>query len=234
MFAIKLAGITFEIDNRYSHVRDYCRGWESDETPLFRVKVSNEEIALYMHNSGIPNITEPIAERILAYRKICANLTRYGIFLLHGALVSYRGRGIIFSAPRGVGKTTHIKNWLECFGADAEIINGDKPLIKKQGDRYIAYGTPWRGKELLGKDGSVEVSAVCFLERGHRNVATRIKPSDIVARVARQTIYPDDAALYAPYSETLADFLKNTPLFAAAVTMDRSSAETVRNSIFNI
>ncbi len=234
MFSIKIADITLEIDNRYSHVKDYCKGWESEEAPLFRVKVTNEEIAVYMHNSGIPNMTEAVAERVLVYRKICARLTRYGIFLIHGALVSYNGRGIIFSAPRGVGKTTHVKNWLEAFGKDAEIINGDKPLIKKQGDRYIAYGTPWRGKELLGRDGCVEISAVCFLERGKQSVAARIRPSEAALRMAGQSIYPDDETVYDAYSQDIADFLSAVPSFAAAVTIGVESATAVRNAIFNL
>lgn len=233
MFCVELAGVTVEIDNRYNHIEQYCRGWESEKAPAFRVRVTDSEIVAYMKGCGMP-MTEDLAERILVYRKICAELTRLNIFLLHGAVISYRGQGIIFIADRGVGKTTHAELWKRAFGDDVSFVNGDKPLIRKEGDRYFAYGTPWRGKEGLGENAKVPLRAICYLGRGDKPFATRIRPEEALMYTVRQTIYPEDRELYDSFADGIAELLKNTPTFAARVDMTLRSAECVRDVIFNM
>lgn len=233
MFVIDLAGIPVEFDNRYAHLSEYCRGFETDKSPLFRVKVSSSEIETYKNSVTYPVGVEQ-AERILAYRKACSELTIYDIFLLHSAVISYRGRGIAFIADRGVGKTTHAKLWKDTFGNDVKFINGDKPLIKKEGNEYFAYGTPWKGKEGLGGKEKIALSAICFIGRADSPFAVRIGANEALNYISRQIIYPSNKENYNSFAERIADFLKCTPAFAARVNMDKSSAICLRDTIFNI
>ncbi len=231
MFTVKLAGMCVEFDNRYGHLYEYCRDWLTQEAPLFRVKVYPDETETYMKNCGMP-VSEAVAERILAYRKACAGLTEYGVFLLHGALISYRGQGVLFIAGRGVGKTTHIRLWKECFGNEVLFINGDKPLVKKLGDKYVGYGTPWRGKEGLGDNLCAPIDSVCFLDRAEKASVCKISAKDAASLVSKQTVYPARTEQYDIFSENIADFLKSTRLFYARVNMNVNSAISVRDYLF--
>ena len=233
MFVIDLAGIPVEFDNRYAHISEYCRGFETNKTPLLRIKVSSNEINAYLSSVAYPAGVEQ-AERVLAYRKACAKLTEYGVFLLHGAIISYCGRGIAFIADRGVGKTTHAKLWKDAFDEDVKFVNGDKPLIKKEGSEYFAYDTPWRGKAGLGGQKKVPLSAICFIGRAQNPFAVRIGAAEALNYISHQIIYPENENIYDSFSQTIADFLKCTPAFAARVNMDKSSAIYLRDTIFNI
>jgi len=157
MFCIRLAGITVEIDNRHNYVYELCTDYLcADSAPAFRVAVSTAEARAYQTTCGRP-LTLPEAESYLLYRRICEIMPKYGVFLLHAAVVELDGRGYAFSARRGTGKSTHTELWQTRFQGHAgeryraTVINGDKPLIRRAPDgRFWAYGTPWCGKEGKG------------------------------------------------------------------------------------
>ena len=48
---------------------------------------------------------------------------------MHGAVIRYKGKAYLFTAPSGTGKTTHIRQWLK-KAEGTFVVNGDKPLIK--------------------------------------------------------------------------------------------------------
>lgn len=232
MFKIKMAGMIPEIDNQNSHVKEYCESRITDMPPCFRVKVSHAEIESYMHSCKIDGIDEGVAERILICRKIAAKMAMYDRFLLHSAVIDYDKNGIAFVADRGVGKTTHMLLWKECFNDKVRFVNGDKPIIRKSGDEYVAYNTPWCGKEGFGDKKATSLKAVVFLERADVPKVIRLDPKDAVPVIAKQTVYPEDASAYGKFAEMLAEFTKNVPMYLACVNMRKDSAECVRNYIF--
>lgn len=226
MFTIELARVAVEIDNRYSHVREYCTGWETDNKPSFRVKVTQYEIAEYIKNCKMP-MDEPTAERILVYFKICARMPEYDAFLLHGAVISCNEHGIIFAAKRGVGKSTHIQILKDCYGDEIKIVNGDKPIVRKEGNDFVAYGTPWRGKEGYGDNSSVKIDRICFIERGN-NTMRRVDAAEAAQRLAGQTVYPYDRRLDQMFAFNLADMLTKVKLCCAEVDMTPNAAKLTK------
>ena len=232
MFKIKMAGAIPEIDNRCDHVRQYCEGWMTDASPCFRVKVTQSELDEYIKNCHIPDMTEDVAERVLIYRKIAARLATGGRFLLHSALIDYENNGIAFVAKRGVGKTTHALLWKEAFPEKVKFVNGDKPIVRKKDGNYVAYSTPWKGKEGFGEKKAASLKAVVFLERGDEPKVIRLDPKDAVSMITTQTIYPDDPAYYDKFAQELADFVREVPMYLASVNMRPESAIAVRDFVF--
>lgn len=232
MFRIKMAGAIPEIDNRCGHVKKYCEGWITDAPPCFRIKVEQSELDAYMANCRIPDMTEGVAERVLVCRKIAARLATGGRFLLHSALIDYEKNGVAFVANRGVGKTTHALLWKEVFGDKVKFVNGDKPIVRKKDGNYVAYSTPWKGKEGFGEKKATTLKAVVFLERGDIPKVVKITPEDAVSMIAKQTIYPDDPSYYDEFAQNLADFVREVPMYLASVNMRAESAEVVKRAIF--
>ena len=102
MFRIRLAGITVEIDNRHNLVFEQCKDYLCDDcAPAFRVAVSTAETQAYQASCGRP-MTLPEAESYLLYRRICERMPRYGVFLLHAAVVETMG-----TVDRGVKTRTY-------------------------------------------------------------------------------------------------------------------------------
>jgi hypothetical protein len=193
MFRIRLAGITVEIDNRHNLVFEQCKDYLCDDcAPAFRVAVSTAETQAYQASCGRP-MTLPEAESYLLYRRICERMPRYGVFLLHAAVVEMEGRGYAFSARRGTGKSTHTELWQSHFKGRATVINGDKPLIRRAPDgRFWAYGTPWCGKEGKGVNRRCPLNAICFLEQGTKNHVSVTSTADAAARIMEATVLPPD------------------------------------------
>ncbi len=147
------------------------------------------------------------------YRKICAYALEHDAFLMHGALIEYEGRGYLFTATSGTGKTTHIRLWQELFGEDkVTIVNGDKPIIRFIDGKVYAYGTPWNGKEHYGTSGRVELHAICFVERDENNSIRRIPSEAGVPRLFSQIMISDSTDL-AKQLELADRLVENVPMY---------------------
>ena len=129
MFCVKIADIPIGIENKYPYIRHLCKNYiETEKTPAFTVCVTEEEIL--EEQNGNLRFHKGYCEGLCIYRKICYALGKYDAFLMHSAVVSVDNIGYAFAAPSGVGKTTHIRLWLELFGQRAQVVNGDKPIFR--------------------------------------------------------------------------------------------------------
>lgn len=89
---------------------------------------------------------------------------REGKYPIHGSAISYQNEAIIFSAPSGVGKSTHAGLWMQYLN-DVLMINDDKPLLFFKDNQLFASGTPWSGKTDLTRNILVPVKAIVFLSQ---------------------------------------------------------------------
>jgi len=73
-------------------------------------------------------------------------LVQEGGFLLHAASVVKHGRGYIFMGRSGAGKST-----IAGYSTQYEVLSDEISLIKKVGDQYLLYSTPfWGEQEIKG------------------------------------------------------------------------------------
>lgn len=201
-FTVKLADVSIGINSIYDEVFKLCRDYLSQDAASFWVEVSERDIEYERERSrheaeyeGISytDFDDAYLETLAVYRKIAEGLLRFDVFLMHGAAVGAGGKAYLFTAPSGVGKTTHTRLWCEEF-PDAFIINGDKPLIKLTENGAYIYGTPWAGKEGQNCNISLPLGAVCTLFRAGEN---SIKPacfSDIFPLLIGQSYRPRNEA----------------------------------------
>ena len=236
MFCIKLCRVLIELDNRYQYVGDLCRDYmyepKAGECPAFRVAVSEKEMNDY-RLSVKRHMTLAEAESYLLYRKICGKMPKYGAFLLHAAVVSVDGRGYAFSARRGVGKTTHTALWEQYF--NAEIINGDKPLVLRESDgSYTAWGTPWCGKEGKQINRSVPLNAICFLEQGKINEIHLASVADTAARILEGTLLPPDAERQDEMAALVGGVVRDVPAFVLTCRPDELAARVAYEALSTV
>ena len=228
MFVISIAGLDIGIDNRYDFVLKMCNGYLTDKEPLFTVRVSREKIAeeLEKKNPEV-SLTDPegYVESIWLYREICRRLPKYNAFLFHSAAIEYKGRAYLFSAPSGTGKTTHIRLWRKNFGKAIDIINGDKPILRRdENGVFYACGTPWCGKERWQENRTAPVAAVCFLARGEKNTAEEMPKSDAASALFGLVVYPTDPADAMRLLSLADDFLMKTPVYRLYCNMENEAA----------
>lgn len=193
MVKILLAGIPVQFDNRFPDLVTFCRGFETDLPPALSIQVSAEELD-EEQNKQTDVFSDGYLETVCCYRKAATALLDRDIFVMHGSVVALDGEGYAFLAPSGVGKTTQTRLWQQYFGDRLRVINGDKPLIRMVHDgeaaQFVAYGTPWRGKEGMGCNASVRLKAIFFLNRSSVPGAKPASHEQKVDLLFRQLLMP--------------------------------------------
>lgn len=188
MFKIKIAGINVLIKNRYPYTEFLCREYFTTEVHTdIEVCATDDAIQIEIEEADIP-ISEDYAESVCIHREIAERLAEYDAFVLHSAFINCEGKGIAFTARSGVGKSTHVSLWKKNFGDKISVVNGDKPIVRFVNGVPFGFGTPWLGKENEGENLSVEFSALCFLQRGEVNIASKI-PNEFGAMQLLSQVY---------------------------------------------
>ena len=67
-----------------------------------------------------------------------------GMIQVHSSLIDYRGKGVLFLGPSGIGKTTQAELWNQY--RETRIINGDVVFVQKTRENFLGWGTPWHFK----------------------------------------------------------------------------------------
>ncbi len=231
-FTVKLAEVNIKINSIYDEVFTLCKDYLCDSKADFCVAISENDIAFEREKSkreaeyeGIPytDFRDSYLETLAVYRKIAVGLLDFGAFLMHGAVVGLKGKAYLFTAPSGVGKTTHTKFWLEQF-PDAFIINGDKPLIKFKDGKVYAFGSPWAGKEGFNRNTSLPLYAVCALSRGKENKVTPLAFNQVYPLLIGQTYRPGDKQSVEKTMGYIKDLGKSVKFFLLHCNLDKTAA----------
>ena len=226
MVKIKLASIPIQMDNRFPQLEELCRGYETQEAPMMILSASQEEID---RERGMQQgaFSDGYLETICLYRKLALEMLQYNVFVMHASVIAVDGRGYAFLAPSGTGKTTQTRLWLEYFGHGACVVNGDKPLIRmvpaENGYEFIAYGTPWCGKEGMNSNCGVPLVGMFLVERASVPSCVPASQELSVPRVFRQLLLPKQPEQM-DRMLTLADHLMETvPCFLLRCNMEPES-----------
>lgn len=93
-------------------------------------------------------------------------LIEYNAMILHSSVISYHGKGIVFTAPSGTGKSTQASLWKKYYGCS--IINGDRTIIRNLNE-YRCYGSPYAGSSGIFKNESVKLQVIVVLRQAKEN-----------------------------------------------------------------
>lgn len=196
---LRIADFYIDLANKGEVFKRLCKDYLCENPPYidFTAEITEKDVA---YEKALAGNSEIVGEGTYAtnalYRKICAEILQRGGFLMHGVVIEYEGRGYLFTAKSGTGKTTHVLQWKKLFGDDkVTIVNGDKPIIRFIDGKVYAYGTPWNGKEHYGTNGRVELSAICFVERSEENSIERISDEKALPRLFSQIMIHDSSDL---------------------------------------
>ena len=222
---LSLAGLNIEAETRFEFSDNLTRDYVTDaETTDFSVSVNDEDIIREDEASDI-RYGKGYLESIALYRKIAEKLPLFDAVVFHGAVIAYKGEAYAFTARSGVGKTTHIRLWLERFGDKVHVLNGDKPILRVIDGVVYASGTPWRGKEGYGIPEMLPLRAVAFIDRSEEPRASEINTSQALMRFASQIYIPNEPRAAALSLSVLNRVISGVKLFDVGANMKPESAE---------
>jgi hypothetical protein len=97
-------------------------------------------------------------------------LAGQGGFLVHAASALRGGQGFLFAGVSGAGKTTLAR----LAPPDATVLTDEISYVRRHGNGYRAYGTPFAGElARVGENVSAPLAGLYMLEQGPEN---RIEP----------------------------------------------------------
>ena len=154
-----------------------------------------------------------------------------GIFMLHSSLVNYKGQGIVFSGPSGIGKSTQASLWQKYAGAT--VINGDKVLIRNENGKWYGYGSPFSGSSWIYKKERVEINNLIFLEQDNeRCSASRIKGVMAFKKIYEQVVVNAWNREYVnKLFDILNSFISEIDVYHYKTTKNRESVEYLKDNI---
>ncbi len=162
-----------------------------------------------------------------------ANRLAYlGGLVMHGSAISYEGKGIVFSAPSGTGKSTHAGLWKQYYGERVVHINDDKPAIRFDEGVPVVYGTPWSGKTDTNSNNFAPLKAIVFLKQASENRIQPLSVADALEHIYRETVRPFyDEALGMKVLDTAERLIQSVPVFLLECTISSEAVELVKNTM---
>ena len=189
----EIAGLRIRIENKYEYTTKFCREYLSEDqtSPADILAMVTQEEFDNEKNASQQGFSDGYIENICIYRSICLQMPSYGRMLMHCSVLEYDGNAYAFLGRSGTGKSTHTKLWLKHL-SPTRVINGDKPILEYKDGKFIAYGTPWMGKERWGIKAQAPLKGLCFLEQAKANAIRRLTVSEVSARLFSQILIPND------------------------------------------
>ncbi len=236
----KLADKVIEVNSLYKQVHDYCKDYTTSEPADFSVTITPEDIIAEKKKSDseyayeglpAPNFSDALLEETAVYRKIAEKMPEFDTFVFHGSVIAVDGKGFLFTAKSGTGKSTHTRLWREYFGTKAVMVNDDKPMLKVTDSGVIAYGTPYNGKHNLGENIAVPLKAICILTRGEKNSIVSIDRSEAYSMLLQQVYRPQDPLQMVKTLKLVDKMAENVELYRLACNMDIEAAEVAYNGM---
>lgn len=153
-----------------------------------------------------------------------------GGILLHCSWIRWKGRGILFTAPSGVGKSTQAQLWCDAMGA--ELINGDRAAIRIRDGRAYAFGIPMSGSSDVRKNEMMPISAIVYLTQAPVCKIERLRGVRAFRRVWEGCTVPMwDRADMERLTDTVGRIVCQIPVFHLACTPDKNAVDLLHETI---
>ena len=155
---------------------------------------SKERYVLVRSKKGDPNHYEILLQpayldRMLPQFRLAAffcpeqALLAHQALFVHAAVINWNGHGILFTGPSGVGKSTQATLWERL--ESAQILNGDRGIIRLQDSCPLVYGSPYAGTSGIYRAGSAQVRCIVVLSQAAENSLRKL-----TSREAFFALYP--------------------------------------------
>lgn len=183
---------------------DAASGWiRIDYLPSHRHRV-NELRNCFFH-IGLESI-------LLHHHRLC----------LHASFVQTHLGGLLFSGVSGIGKSTQAELW--CRFRGARQINGDRPILSRQGDTWLAWGSPYAGSSNCYVNECHPIRAICLLEQSSGCTLHRLSPSQAFRGIWQGlTVHGFDPEFVEKASDLAIDLASSVPVYRFACTPDEDA-----------
>lgn len=233
-FYAKVAGMQFTIHTMHEYSRklmaEYCVDTPGEHVLHITQDDIDHERQLVVESEdsvdqSLATVPDFYLESIAVLRKMADYVCEYNRLLMHGSAIAIDGKGYIFTALSGTGKSTHTALLRKLHGENAVMINDDKPFLYLAEDKIYVCGSPWMGKHGIGSNISVPLEGIFFLRRSEDNVLEQLSAENALTLLVSQCHRPVQADKMMFTLDLLDQVLTRVPLYDFGCNMDISAAE---------
>jgi len=201
-----------------------------DGRPLFVEREEENRIQVQIPQYALQYYDSNIALRIL---NLPRRLLAHGGLFLHAACVEHNGGALILTAPSGGGKSTQAALWKKHRGA--QIINGDRTLLRKLDGVWYAFGSPYCGTSGICLNRAAPVRAIVLLGKSADN---RIRPAEprqtLTALLGGITYDAWDRNQTEQVLSLAEELMRVVPVFRLDCRPDESAVKTLEDILWTI
>lgn len=157
-------------------------------------------------------------------------LLAHRALFLHAAVIDWKSQGILFTGPSGAGKSTQAALWNQL--ENAQIINGDRGIIRLQNDRLQVYGSPYAGTSGIYTTHSAPVRCIVVLSQAKENALRRLAPREAFFALYQQcTVQSWDPWFVEQLSSLLQSIVARVEIFHLACRPDADAVNLVKSKL---
>ena len=159
-----------------------------------------------------------------------AMLMMFGAVLLHSSLVKINGKTVLFSGKSGDGKSTQAELWRKY--ANAEIINGDRSVIRELSGEFCGGGSLWCGTSGINSGDIAPIAGIFILKKSPCNSVKRLKADAFVPLFSQTTVNSWDKEFVDKVTDIYSRLIEAVPIYELSCTKDKRAVELGYKTIF--
>lgn len=144
--------------------------------------------------------------------------------ILHSSFISTKYGGVLFSGPSGIGKSTQADLWIK--HKKAELLNGDRTIIRNVDNKWRGYGSPYAGSSNCYVNKSDELAAIVVLQQGKENDIRKLSKLEAFKRIYSEVIVNTWNSDYiSKVTDLILQLLQSVPIYLFTATADVTAVE---------
>lgn len=148
--------------------------------------------------------------------------------ILHASFIRTQFGGILFSGPSGIGKSTQADLWIR--HEQARLINGDRSIVHRSGDRWLAHGSPYAGSSDCYVQENCSLAAIVMLEQSPVCRISRLSvPAAFQKLYAGTTVNSWNSGYVEKTCTLLSDLACAVPVYHLACTPDHEAVNVLKD-----
>lgn len=159
-------------------------------------------------------------------------LLPFRTLVFHASYIGCAGKGILFTAPSGTGKSTQAELWRVHRGA--RVHNGDKAAVTLR-ESPMVHGVPFSGTSGICENVSLPLGAIVVLSQAPENSVRRLGPVEAVSALCSNLFV--DQCIQQEWQlalNLLLDFVASVPVYALACTPDERAVEALEQAMGDV
>lgn len=150
--------------------------------------------------------------------------------LFHSCCVDFSYGGILFSGDSGIGKSTQGDLWVKY--EKARIINGDRPIVYKDGNAWFAYGSPYAGSSHVYLNERCKIKAIVMLQQSSENTIRKISGIEAFQKLYAQMVVNVWNREFVDKIVSLVEMMiQDIPIYELSCTPDRRAVDLLRQTL---